>query len=69
MSTGYRCILWQCPYFRWDKKYECHCEGGVLRFSDGQTYLNYIHTYCAGSWQKCTLARALGEQYEKGDEI
>ena len=65
MSSGYSNRIWQCPYFRWDKRQEVHCEGGVCRFDCRETYLGYVREFCSGEWRRCTLAQALSRQYEE----
>lgn len=61
---------WACPFFGWDEKRKVHCEGGGAGFKDRDTFLSYTSRYCASvpGWKNCSLAVALLEYYEKGDQ-
>ena len=68
--AGYSHWNWKCPYFRWDKKTDLHCEAGVLKFKDGNHKKSYAVRYCCNlsDWETCSLAAALSHFYEKGNE-
>ena len=68
--AGYSHWNWKCPYFRWDKKTDLHCEAGVLKFKDGDHKKSYAVRYCCNlsDWETCSLAAALSHFYEKGNE-
>lgn len=70
MSEGYSGRVWACPFFHWDEKKKVHCEGGGVSFQRKGTFVEYADRFCGqvNGWEKCTIARALIEQYEKERE-
>lgn len=62
-------IVYSCPFFRWDEKLGVRCEGGRVRFPDGETRRLYIKSRCAHvpGWEHCTLAAALMGYYDRMD--
>jgi len=47
---------WVCPYFGWDGAEFLKGKCGRPAFPN-RTYANeYMNKYCAGCWEKCTLA-------------
>lgn len=67
MSTGYSGRVWACPFFRWDERLRVHCEGGKMSLTDPRTFESYACRYCCDvdGWDRCSLAKALVEQYER----
>ena len=57
----------ECPYFVWEDKLCLHCEIGVQEFPDRQARDEYVAAYCGDPlhYRNCTLARVLGEFYER----
>ena len=57
----------ECPYFSWEDKLFLHCEMGVQEFPDRQARDEYVDAYCGDPlhYRNCTLARVLGEFYER----
>lgn len=64
MSSGYSGRTWKCPYFRWDKRHEIHCQAGRVSLPK-EAYREYVKAHCAGRWEECSLARALSAQEDK----
>lgn len=62
--------LWICPYWKWDGVRTIHCEGGSLQFPTRECADAYMLAYCGANpeWQRCSVARALNEYYEKIEE-
>lgn len=67
MSTGYSGRVWACPFFQWDERRGIHCEGGGVSFEDRETFGRYATRHCCDvdGWDKCSLAQALVERYER----
>ncbi|MEA4920642.1 MAG: hypothetical protein VB078_06970 [Clostridiaceae bacterium] len=59
---------WLCPFFKWDGKAEISCEGGRVKLPDGVTANEYMNTFCAGDWRRCTIAAALLQYYDTEDK-
>ena len=59
--------LYVCPYWQRDIKSNLYCEAARLDFRNNATLREYSKRYCGdmSGWRRCTLARALNEQYEK----
>jgi hypothetical protein len=71
VSCGYSNRIWCCPYFKWDKRQEVHCEGGAVAMTDRGLFLEYIERYCASvdGWQKCTIAQAMTKYYQESGDL
>lgn len=67
--SGYSHWNWVCPYYKWDKKLDLHCEAGILKFKAGNQKRDYAVRYCCNlvDWERCSLAAALSHFYEKGN--
>lgn len=62
MSMGYSNRVWRCPFFRWDKREEIHCEEGHTRVFRSQRELAaWAREHCGkeSGWEACPTARAL----------
>ena len=70
MGVDYWHLAWVCPFYKWSDKARVFCEGGTaVTFANVETIKTYMVRYCAGhDWKRCTIARALLEQYEKEDD-
>lgn len=75
MSMGYSNRVWRCPFFRWDKREEIHCEAGQVRtFHTQRELAAWAREHCGkeSGWEACPTARALlcpktdSEKSEKG---
>ncbi|MCD7927348.1 MAG: hypothetical protein LUF80_00560 [Oscillospiraceae bacterium] len=57
---------WRCPFYLWSDRLEVHCEGKCrIGFGDGQEAREYLREYCAGEWERCTVARSKLQYYER----
>lgn len=67
MSAGYSNRIWTCPYFRWDKRLEVHCEGGVISMPDRASYRAFVDRCCSSErgWQSCPISIAMTEYYDR----
>lgn len=62
MSMGYSNRVWRCPFFRWDKREEIHCEEGHTRvFRHQRELAAWAREHCGREtgWETCPTARAL----------
>ena len=62
MSMGYSNRVWRCPFFRWDKREEIHCEEGHTRVFQHQRELAaWAREHCGreSGWEVCPPAQAL----------
>lgn len=62
MSMGYSNRVWRCPFFRWDKREEIHCEEGYTRVFQHQRELAaWAREHCGREtgWEACPTAQAL----------
>ena len=62
----------ECPFIianYKDKRNEnkLTCEAGKLSFPDGESFDDYVDTYCANQcgWSKCSMAVILQRYYER----
>lgn len=62
MSMGYSNRVWKCPFFRWDKREEIHCEGGHAKVFQHQRELAaWAREHCGKEtgWEGCPIAQTL----------
>ena len=62
MSMGYSNRVWKCPFFRWDKREEIHCEDGHAKVFQHQRELAaWAREHCGKEtgWEACPIAQAL----------
>ena len=62
MSMGYSNRVWKCPFFRWDKREEIHCEDGHAKVFQHQRELAAWAREHGGKetgWEVCPIAQAL----------
>lgn len=66
MSGVYSSRIFECPFFRWDRKGEVHCEGGVVSLPPKEL-LEYMNKYCGSirGYHDCPIAMALFDYYER----
>lgn len=63
-----RCI-YTCPYYCSRDKLWLRCEGGELRFHDGESTSDYVARHCsAESWKTCSIAASLNRYYERQEK-
>lgn len=62
--SGYRGGIFRCPFYARDYKDHLNCEGAQLRMRK-RLLDRYVRQYCAGEWERCSVARRLVESYEK----
>lgn len=60
-----RSKFWACPFFKWDAEHAVHCEGGRIAMPSRPVANAYMNAYCAGDWEKCTVAQGLTKYYEE----
>lgn len=60
-----RSLRWACPYFKWDGLTEVNGECGKVKLPDKDTAVAFMKTHCAGRWERCSLARAINEYYDR----
>ena len=54
------------PVYVMDSRRKVCCEGGCLiMFGDDQEAKDYLRAYCAGEWERCTVARSKLQYYER----
>lgn len=59
---------WCCPFYRYDKKCEVHCEdGSLVRLKDKQVFAQFADRFCgnAQGWRQCQIAASLVRIAEK----
>lgn len=63
---GYYRRIFACPYYHHDERGAVVCEGGRVNLRK-ETMSEYLGGYCCSveGWGKCTLAKALNQQYER----
>ena len=62
MSMGYSNRVWKCPFFRWDKREEIHCEDGHAKVFQHQRELAaWAREHCGKEtgWEACPIAQTL----------
>lgn len=62
MSMGYSNRVWKCPFFRWDKREEIHCEDGHAKVFQHQRELAaWAREHCGKEtgWEGCPIAQTL----------
>lgn len=60
-----RCI-YICPFYEHREKLSIRCEGGELRFPDGEATSDHVERYCAAEqWEKCCVAGMLLRYYDR----
>ena len=62
MSMGYSNRVWKCPFFRWDKREEIHCEEGHAKVFQHQRELAaWAREHCGKEtgWEGCPIAQNL----------
>ena len=60
--------VWRCPYYKFDRKLEVHCEGGsVFRVADRAIFYEHANRYCSNAkhWERCQIAECLTKLYNK----
>lgn len=61
--------IYICPFFAIREKLMIRCEGGELKFHDGEATTDYCTRHCsAEDWKKCSLAASLLRYYERIDK-
>ena len=60
----------QCPFYKGKAKKKIRCEGGELKFYDGEAYEDYRIRFCANNidWTKCSVAKSLLCYYERKEK-
>ncbi|MBR1969604.1 MAG: hypothetical protein IKA17_04540 [Clostridia bacterium] len=59
-----------CPFYKRESRKKIYCEGGILRFHNGELKNEYTTKYCANNacWKKCSAASSLTEYYSGGNK-
>lgn len=59
-----------CPFFSFFRNGKLHCEAAQLRLPSQEAWDDFMQKYCASlnGWETCPLAKALQEDYERGNQ-
>jgi len=59
-----------CPFFSYFRAEKLHCEAAQIQLPSQIAWDGFVKKYCASlnGWQACPLAKALQEEYERGNQ-
>lgn len=60
----------KCPYFKFYRERCVSCEAGTLHLPSREAWDEYTREFCCdvSAWKRCTLAAAMGREYERKEK-